>query len=169
MMQLRASTLCTAVALFALSACAADRVRGQDYGPSIGHRFDINGNQTAFSETAMRELYQRLPGMTILSAQEFREEIVGRTFDYRELGSNLTIERPNEAFRDDGTYERHALRVVLFGTYEARDNAVSIVCDDCPANFLGLSNDRAFLRYEGKLFVTGANGNESIFELIPQS
>lgn len=115
-----------------------------------------------------RDLADRFPGATLLGEAEFASTIVGRLFRYRELDSEIVVERPKEVFVEGGQYRNHGLRTVSYGTYSIERGIVSIACADCRYTFLGLGWERIFFRHEGRLLMATANRTGSVVELIPE-
>jgi hypothetical protein len=113
--------------------------------------------------TTMQKLAERFPGAVLLDEAEFTKAIQGHQFSYREVGGELTIERPKEAFLEGGRYELRGLRSISHGSYSIDHGIVSI---ECPESFLGLSSERVFFRHEGRFLMTNATGEGSVIELI---
>ena len=100
------------------------------------------------SETTMSPaIADRFPGADILDEAEFAEAIVGRVFRYREVGSGIVVERPNEVFAEGGQYRVHWLRTISRGTYSIGRGTVMIECTGCQRTFLGLGRTRVFFRH----------------------
>jgi hypothetical protein len=116
-----------------------------------------------------RKLAQRFPGAVLLSEAEFADAIVDRVFRYREVGTDIIVDRPNEVFAAGGKYRIHWLRTISYGSYSIKRGIVSIDCSDCPYHFLNLGWHRIFFRHEGRLHMMTANGRGSVIELIPET
>jgi hypothetical protein len=115
-----------------------------------------------------RDIPDRFPGAALLGEAEFASGVVGRLFRYRELDSNIVVERPKEVFAAGGQYRIHWLRTISYGTYSIERGIVSIDCADCPYSFLNLGRERILFRHEGRLLTARANGEGSVVELIPE-
>lgn len=102
-----------------------------------------------------------LSAMNILSADEFSKQVVGKTFRYSELGSDLVTLNIGEMFHFDGRYST-GHRVIQTGSYAYLDGTVVI---ECACSFLSLSNERVFFRSEDRLFTSNADGSGPIVEL----
>lgn len=113
-----------------------------------------------------RVILDRFPGAILLEEAEFASSVVGRMFRYREVGSNLVVERPKEVFVEGGQYRVHWLRTISYGTYSIERGIVSIDCADCQRAFLGLGRQRIFFRRQGGLFTANADGDGRVIELI---
>lgn len=115
-----------------------------------------------------RYIADRFPGATLLDGAELASAIVGGRFRYREVGSELVLDRPKEVFLAGGQYQIHWLRSISYGNYSIKRGIVSITCADCPYDFLGLGKQRIFFRNDGMLLTAKADGEGSVVELIPE-
>jgi hypothetical protein len=115
-----------------------------------------------------RNLADRFPGAVLLGQEGFASAIVGKTFRYREVDSNATVDRPKEVFVEGGQYRIHWLRSISYGTYSLKHGAVVIDCPDCPYTFLDLGSERIFFRHEGRLLTANARLDGIVFELIEE-
>jgi hypothetical protein len=116
-----------------------------------------------------RKLAKRFPGAVLLGEAEFSSAVVDRAFRYRQVGTDIIVERPKEVFAAGGKYRIHWLRTISYGSYSINGSIVLIDCPDCPYNFLGLDRKRIFFRQQGRLFTAGANLEGSTFELIDEA
>jgi hypothetical protein len=91
--------------------------------------------------------------------------VVSHAFQYRDITSGLTIDQPRELFLKGGRYEFHRTRTASYGTYSAKAGIVSIICKECPRDFLGLGAIRIFFRQKHRLFMTDLPGT-TVVELI---
>lgn len=116
-----------------------------------------------------RDIAKRFPGAALLDEAEFTSTVVGRRFRYREVGSELVVNRPKEVFVGNGRYQIHWSRSISYGAYKVKHGVISIYCPDCPYAFLDLGIERIFFRHEGKLFTAKADGRGRVVHLIEET
>jgi hypothetical protein len=155
-----ASALVALAGIAGSASCAPSLNTVTAQAPSVAQRNPASGI------VMNRHTADRFPGAALLGEAEFDSAVVGRAFRYREVGSEIVVERPKEVFREGGQYQIHWLRAISYGTYSVEHGIVSIACADCPHSFLDLGRRRIFFRHQGRLLTAKADGKGSVVELI---
>jgi hypothetical protein len=120
------------------------------------------------ADVAIAKLALRFPDAKLLDDEKFVETIQNHSFRYREVGSELIIERPAEAFFENGRYSA-GHRVMFQGSYSFSHGILSIKCSDCPESFLGLARERIVFGYQGRAMMANVDGEGAVIELIPHN